>query len=391
MRYLILFSLFISYQIYAKQTDKKILQALDIYAKVLKHVDNLYYREVNLEDFIYNSIKKGITSLDPHSEYFSQKEYDSFSNNLDDATYGVGLEFDIREDEVWITRVYKNSPAEKAGVPIGALIEQVDGKKTFGKDRDFIFNLLKGKVATEVKINYYYKERFRNVTLVRDKIEKDFIEIHHITDDVIYVKIDQFNKNLTSIFKQKLIRYANKSFIIDLRDNPGGYLDESINFADLFLEKGIIVSSKEKNKKEFFHRATKKTPFKNSRINILVNGETASASEIFAGAIKDNKRGFIIGLKTYGKGSIQSIIKILNGGALKLTVALYYTPNHSIIQGRGIMPHIILPKYFDLEQKSGESSLKGYIKVNNKNKKENIPDFLKKDRQFLTAFRMLVD
>ena len=367
--------------------ERRIYEALNIYAKVLNHIDTTYYKDIKIEDLIYKSIKEMVKSLDPHSEYLTEKEYQEFNGSLSGEKFGIGIEYKIEDEDVIITRVYKGSPADKLGLKKDMSLEKIDKTTVFQKKKEEIDALINGKIGTSLKLTYYYKNRFKTVTIIRDKINLDVIEHFKVNSEILYVKINSFQKNITKKFLALTLKNKNKSLIIDLRDNPGGYLNEAISLADLFIETGVIISSKEKGKEETFYSATKKTPLKSTRVIILTNSETASSAEIFTGAMKEYKKAILIGERTYGKGSIQSVIRIKNNGAVKLTVALYYTPKHNIIQARGITPHISLPKYFTIEKKEREEDIKNIIKDDFNQKKNKIfyPDYLKDDKQFITA------
>ena len=374
----------------ANDKEDKIYNALDVYAKVLSHVEKIYYKDVNLEELIYKSIKDMVVSLDPHSEYLTEKEYKEFNGNLSGEKFGIGIEYKVEEDEAIITRVYKGSPADKLGLKKNMSIEKINEVSIFQKDKEAIDELINGKLGSSLSLTYFFKNRFKTVKLIRDKIDLDVIENFEVNSKILYVKINSFQKNITKKFLSLALKNKNKSIIIDLRDNPGGYLNEAISLADLFIEKGVIISSKERNKKEEFYKASKKTPLKGIKVVILINSETASSAEIFTGAMKEHKKAILIGERSFGKGSIQSVLRIKNNGALKITVALYYTPKHNTIQAKGITPHIEIPKYFVMQKKEREEDIKNIIKDENKNKENNLfPNYLKDDKQFITAVNFL--
>lgn len=374
----------------SKEKEKKIYNALNIYAKVLNHIENSYYKNVNIEELIYKSIKEMTKSLDPHSEYMTEKEYKEFNGDLSGETFGIGIEYEKKDDDVIITRVYKGSPADKLGVKLGMSIEKINNIQVYEKSKEEIDKLINGKIGGSLTLTYYYKNRFKTLTIIRDKIDLDVIEHFLVNKKIIYIKIASFQKNISKKFLNIALKNKKKSIILDLRDNPGGYVDESVKLANLFINKGVIVSSIERNKKEYFYYADKNTPLKNTKIIILINSETASAAEIFTAAMKEHKKAIIIGERSYGKGSIQSIIRIANNGALKLTVALYYTPKHNLIQAKGIKPHIEIPKFFKMEKKEREEDIKNIINSKKSNKSDLFyPDYLKTDKQFITAVNFL--
>jgi len=373
-----------------KNSENKIYNALSIYAKVLNHIETAYYKDVNIEELIYKSIKEMTKSLDPHSEYMTEKEYQDFNGNLSGEKFGIGIEYKIEDDDVIITRVYKGSPSDKLGLKEGMSIEKINDIQVYEKTKQEIDELINGKIGTTLKLRYYYKNRFKTLTIIRDKTDLDVIEHFLVNNKIIYVKISSFQKNISKKFLKLAIRNIKKSFILDLRDNPGGYVNESVSLANLFIDEGVIVSSKERKKKEEFYYADNNTPLKNKKIVILINSETASAAEIFTAAMKEYKKAIVIGERSYGKGSIQSVIRIAGNGALKVTVALYYTPKHNVIQAVGIKPHVEIPKYFTMEKKEREEDIENIINLNNENENKLFyPSYLKDDKQFLTAVDFL--
>ncbi len=393
LKFIIIFLLSVNILALTKEEEEKenkIYNALNIYAKVLNHIENSYYKKVDIEELIYKSIKEMTKSLDPHSEYMTEKEYKAFNGDLSGETFGIGIEYELKDDDVVITRVYKGSPADKLGVRTGMSIEKINNIQVYEKSKDEIDKLINGKIGTTLTLTYYYKNRFKTLTIIRDKTDLDVVEHFSVNKKIIYIKISSFQKNISKKFLNIALKNKKKSIILDLRDNPGGYVDESVKLANFFIDKGVIVSSKERNKDEEYYFADKETPLKDTRIVILINSETASAAEIFTAAMKEYRKAIIIGERSYGKGSIQSIIRIKNNGALKITVALYYTPKHNLIQAKGIIPHIEIPKYFKIEKKEREEDIKNIIN-SEKNKKKELfyPDYLKEDKQFLTAVNFL--
>jgi len=269
-------------------------------------------------------------------------------------------------------------------------IEKINKISVFQKEKKEIDELINGKIGSTLTLTYFFKNRFKTVSIVRDKIDLDVIENFEVNNSILYVKINSFQKNITKKFLALALKNKNKSIIIDLRDNPGGYLNEAIKLADLFIESGVIISSKERNKKEEFYKARKKTPLKGVKVAILINSETASSAEIFTGAMKDHKKAILIGERSFGKGSIQSVLRIKGNGALKITVALYYTPKHNTIQAKGISPHIEIPKYFVMQKKEREEDIKNIIKDKANTGNSNLfPNYLKDDKQFITAVNFL--
>ncbi|MBN2695144.1 S41 family peptidase [bacterium] len=385
MRYFFIFILF-SIQIFASSSKKDVFKALETYGKVLNYIQERYYKESDIDKLIYSSIKDMVQSLDPHSEFFSPEEFEVFDKELDGEIIGSGVYFDIKDDEMIVRRVHKNSPAEKSGVKAGIIIEKINGVEVYGVGKNRIETLLSGVEGTEIILEFYENSKLKKISFKLSKLQVIPFEIVKISDNTLYINITIFQNRLTEELKKELQNRKEDRFIIDLRGNPGGYVNEAVDLSDLFISKGIIVSSKERNSAEHFYKASRKAPFTTQKIYLLVDHNTASAAEIFAAAIKENKRGLLIGNRTFGKGTIQSIYELSDGSALKLTVTLYYTPKRNLIQGVGVKPHVILPKYFDFDSTiSRESDIENAIKGGDNKSDLNIPDFLKNDRQFETA------
>lgn len=386
----VFFFLAVQISVSAKKNEEKIYNSLKTYAKILNHIEEKYYIDVNIDDVIYKSIKEAVKSLDPHSEFLSPKEYQELSKELDGNFVGIGVEIEQKEDDFVVTKIFKNSPAEKSGMKINGTIEKINNKSVYGIEFNALKEMLNGEENSEVSIHYFYEGNLKEYKLKRAKIEVDSVELYKINNNIIYLKINSYQKDVAKTLNNKLIDYKGFKFIIDLRDNPGGYVSEAVDMANLFIKNGVIVSSKEKGRSEVITKATGSVKFEKNDIVLIINSETASAAEIFAAAIKENKRGLIVGIKSYGKGSIQSIIELEDGSALKLTISLYYTPKHNLIQGEGVIPHIILPKYFDVDKDvKRESDLEGAIKTSKQQNLNTVPDFLKNDRQFETALNLL--
>ncbi len=385
MRYIIIIFT-ISLQLFASSSKKEVFKALETYGKVLNYVQEKYYKESDIEKLIYTSIKEMIQNLDPHSEFFLPEEFDVFNKELDGEIIGSGIEFDIKDDEMIIRRVHKDSPAEKSGIKSGIIVEKINGVEIYGVGKDKINNLLSGIEGTEITIEFYEKGSLKKISFKLGQLHIVPFELHKISKDILYIKISIFQSRLSEELKKELLNRKEEQFIIDIRGNPGGYVNEAVDLSDLFLSKGVIVSSKERNSTEHFYKASRKGAFTTQKIYLLVDHNTASAAEIFAGALKENKRAILIGDRTFGKGSIQSIYQLSDGSALKLTVTLYFTPKRNLIQGIGVKPHVILPKFFDFDSSiSRESDIKNAIKGEESKKELTTPEFLKNDRQFETA------
>ena len=281
---------------------------------------------------------------DPYTEFISKDEMKEFTEEITGTFYGIGI-YMTADNEKGIIVYYPipESPAEKAGIKAGDIIKKVDGKEFGYNDFNEIADFIKGQEGSKVKLTIERDGEQMDVEITREKITTNPITTEMLEGNIGYVKVPSFDSETADHFKEKveaLIKDGSKSLIIDLRNNGGGILDESTEIADLFLEKGkTIITTKNNKDKEEITKAKKDQIF-NLPIVILSNKNTASASEILIGALKDNGRAKVIGKKTYGKGVIQTVITLSDGSGVKITTAEYYTPSGEAINKVGIKPDI---------------------------------------------------
>lgn len=304
--------------------------------------------------------KKGVTSTakltndgiaatvkalkDAHSQYLSQNENRRLNQDLNGSFYGVG--FTLREDKKRpkVVSVIKGSPAEKAGIKTGDVIMKVDGKDTLGESLDSVVLRIRGKQGTKVKIEVERDGKPMTFVMTREKIQIPDFEYELQDGKYGVLKLYEFNKGVGDKVRaavKDLQAKGAQGFILDLRNDPGGLLDEAVQVASVFIPDGTIVSYQTKGQKKVDMPA-KGGAETTKPLVVLVNGGSASSSEIVTGALKDRGRAEIVGTKTYGKGSVQKVFDLDNGGAVKLTISLYYLPNGESIDGKGITPDIIV-------------------------------------------------
>lgn len=321
----------------AKKTDE-----------IMKTINFYYdgtYDEDDLRDGIYHAIVNGLG--DKYATYMTKEEYAAFQDSSAGVFYGIGaqLKKDTTTGSVTITKVFKNSPAEEAGLAVDDIIIGVDGYQAVEYDLTTFVNFIKGEENTTVELEIYrpFTEETFKVTATRRKIDSPSVDAKMLETGIGYIQIAEFQDKTFAQFKAaytELEDQGMEKLVIDLRDNPGGLLSSVIEILDMVLPEGNIVSVTNKyGKSQRFD--SDKSCIKVDLV-VLVNGNSASASEIFAGAIRDYKYGTLIGTKTYGKGIVQSILPLKDGDAIKLTTAKYYTPNGSNIHGIGIEPDILL-------------------------------------------------
>ncbi|MFL0196073.1 S41 family peptidase [Clostridium sp. WILCCON 0269] len=304
-----------------------------------------YYGSIDDNTLLEGAIKGMTESLnDPYTVFMNKKEFESFNVQTEGNYYGIGIQVMAKGDNIVVIDVFDNSPAKKEGITSGDIIQKVNETSVTGKNLDKAVSLIKGKENTEVTLTLYRENKGSfNVKVKRQKIDINTVKGEILGNNVAYIQVDMFDENTAKNFKnelEKLNSQGMKSLILDLRDDPGGMLDQCVDMVSNFVPKDkVIVSTidKYKSKKEYKSEGGN---FNNLPVTILTNENTASASEIFSGALKDYKLATIVGEKTYGKGVVQTILNTGDGTALKVTISKYYTPNGKDINKKGINPDV---------------------------------------------------
>ncbi|KNY27346.1 S41 family peptidase [Pseudobacteroides cellulosolvens] len=307
---------------------------------------NTYYDKVDENKLLEGAISGMTDSLrDPYTVYFTREQMNSFSERTEGEYVGIGMHVIMDNDGILtIVEAFEGSPAKKAGLTRDDKIIKVDGKDvTSIKDENLIINMIKGKENTNVKITIYRpsEEKSIDLDILRKKIKVSNIKWEMLDGNIGYIRILMFDNDAYSYFSkalEELLEKGLKGLIIDVRDDPGGDYEQVVEIADRLLPKGLIVYTEDKNKK----RDEKLSDEREFRypLAVLVNGNSASASEVLSGAIKDHDKGKLIGTKTFGKGLVQQVYGFKDGSGLKLTVSRYFTPSGKCIQGIGIEPDI---------------------------------------------------
>nr|BFD61167.1 S41 family peptidase [Bdellovibrio sp. CKG001]BFD64631.1 S41 family peptidase [Bdellovibrio sp. HM001]BFD68838.1 S41 family peptidase [Bdellovibrio sp. HAGR004] len=322
---------------------------LQNFSKVLNLIQQYYVEEVNTKKLVYGAIKGMLRELDPHTNFMPPDMFKDFETETSGEFGGLGIEISIQNGILTIISPIEDAPAWEAGIKAGDKVVGIDGTSTKGMSLVEASQMMRGKKGSKIILRVVRdgEDKPRDITVVRGSVKIKSVKYTDLGDGFAYVKITSFIEN-TAKDLQKVVENHMKNnknqmsgLLIDMRRNPGGLLDQAIKVSDMFLKEGTIVSTigRNKNDKEIA-TATKKGQFTNFPIVILVNEYTASASEIVSGALQDNKRALIVGQRTFGKGSVQSVIKLGDGSGLKLTVARYYTPSGVSIQAEGIHPDI---------------------------------------------------
>jgi carboxyl-terminal processing protease len=328
---------------------------------------------------VETAINGMLTGLDPHSSYMDAKSFRDMQVQTRGEFGGLGIEVTMEDGLIKVVAPIDDTPAAKAGVMANDYITHIDDESVQGLTLNQAVDKMRGRVNTSIKLRIMRKGQDKPVemTLTRDVIKVLSVRSRSEGDDIGYIRITQFNEQTTEGVKKAIADISAqdgdklKGFILDLRNNPGGLLDQAIGVSDTFLEKGEIVSTRGRNPEDVQHFTAKPGDLaKGKPMIVLINGGSASASEIVAGAMQDHKRATILGTRSFGKGSVQTIIPLGNGaGALRLTTARYFTPSGHSIQAKGIVPDIeVLQDVPDdlkarVEPRSGEAALRGHLKA----------------------------
>lgn len=342
---------------------------------VRKIIDDEYVSEIKEENLIEGAVKGYVEGIgDEYTEYFTKSEMEEFEAEVQGNYVGIGIYMmqNTKENNIIILYPIEGSPAEKAGLKSGDIIKKVDDTEFTGEDFEKVSTYIKGKEGTKVKIEIERKGETLTFEVERKKIDLYPIESEILQNNIGYIKVSSFDGDCAKEFKQTYneLNKSNKlkGLIIDLRNNGGGIVDEALDMADLILEKDKIelISINKKGEEEI--KKSKSNPIINVPIVVLVNDNTASASEIFAAALKENGKATIVGEKTYGKGVIQELISLRDGSGIKVTIEEYFTPNRNKINKVGITPdkEVTLPdtvtSIYNIE-KTDDTQLQEAIKL----------------------------
>ena len=371
--------------------NKETYEYLDLFGQIFDRVRSQYVDNVTDEELIEKAIDGMLTGLDPHSGYMDEEVWEEMQMDTQGKFGGLGIEITMEEGFVKVISPIEDTPAYKAGVLAGDFIIQIDDAPVFGLTLSEAVELMRGEKGDPITITISREgvEPFE-VNIIRDIIKIQSVK-YEIFDNVGYLRITSFTEQTES----GLIKYIKKikeeldnkqiGFVLDLRSNPGGLLKQSVKVSDIFLEQGEIVSTRGRNKEDILrYRAKKGDRINGQPLIVLINGGSASASEIVAGALQDHKRAIIVGTKSFGKGSVQTIIPFKKSGnnksttGIRLTTARYYTPSGESIQGKGIMPDIIIEQgTFESKEfkRYSEADLKDSLdNENNENKNDENSD-----------------
>ena len=329
---------------------------IDLFGEVLEKIKKDYVDDVDQAEVMDSAINGVLQSLDPYSAYMSPELFKEMQTDTSGQFGGLGIEIGMEGGVVKVISPIDDTPAAKAGIKAGDYIVKIGKEQVQGKSLMEAVKLMRGPIGSSIDLTIRRKKVKKPLEF---KITRKIIEVQSVSSEVIskdknlgYIRLKSFNENSDKQFLKSLKKFEKnsqiKGYVIDLRNNPGGLLTKAINITDYFLDDGEIVSTKGRNISEtrkFFAR--KGDEVKGKPIIVLINNGSASASEIFAGALKDHKRAIILGENSYGKGSVQSIIPLRNGGGMRLTISKYYLPSGKSISEVGVTPDILVEEIGD--------------------------------------------
>ena len=363
----------------ASAANSEIYRQLDLFGEVLERVRSDYVEKPDDPKLIESAINGMLTALDPHSAYLTPKHFRDMQVQTRGEFGGLGIEVTMENGVVKVVAPIEDTPAARAGLMSGDLITHLDKEQILGLTLQEAVEKMRGPVNSPITLTVVRKgtEDPFDVKVTRDVIHINPVKYNAEGDDVGYIRVTTFNEQTTANLQKavedlkKQLGPNLKGYIIDLRNNPGGLLDQAISVSDAFLDQGAIVLTRGRNLEETQRSNARQGDITDGqKIVVLINGGSASASEIVAGALQDHHRATILGTRSFGKGSVQTIIPLGSNGALRLTTARYYTPSGRSIQAKGIEPEVVVEEELpdDLKQKAelqatrGEANLRGHLK-----------------------------
>ena len=330
-------------------TNENLYKKIDLFGEVLEKIQKEYIDEVDQSEMIDSAINGALQSLDPYSAYMNPEIFESMETDTKGEFGGLGIEIGMEAGVVKVISPIDGTPADKAGIKAGDYIVKINGVQVQGKTLMEAVKLMRGPVGSKINVTIRRKGERKALekVIVREIIQVQSVEANVIKKNIGYLRLKAFNNNSSRQLVEEINKLEVKNkpvgYILDLRNNPGGLLTQAINVTDFFLDDGEIVSTKGRRfmeNRRFF--AKKGDKVKGKPLIVLINGGSASASEIVAGALRDHKRAIILGENTYGKGSVQSIIPLSDGGGIRITVSKYYLPSGKSISEVGVSPDIFV-------------------------------------------------
>ena len=352
---IIFFNTLININYLHSKNSNDLYKKIDLFSEVLETIKNEYVDEVNQAEVMDSAINGVLQSLDPYSAYMSPKSFNGMRTDTKGEFGGLGIEIGMESGVVKVISPIEDTPASEAGIKSGDYIVKINEVQVQGKSLTEAVELMRGPVGSEINLTI----RRINVKQALDfKIKRAIIEVKSVEAKIIgnkkigYLRLKSFNENSNEQLSKSIIKFEKNNkltgYILDLRNNPGGLLNQAISITDFFLDDGEIVSTKGKKISETRRFFSKKGDgIYGKPLIVIINNGSASASEIVSGALKDHKRAIILGERTYGKGSVQSIIPLKNGGGIRLTISKYYLPSGKSISKVGVLPDIFVEETKD--------------------------------------------
>lgn len=342
--------------------EKSRLASLAKFTRVLATIEKYYVDDIKIDDIIKKSIEGLLTNLDAHSSYLDEKHFKDLKIQTEGEFGGLGITVGQRDGALTVIAPMEGTPADKAGIKAGDIILKINKQSTLNMTIDEAVNLMRGKPGTGIELTVVREGETKPLTvaIVRDIIKIESVYSKMIeNENILYVRVVNFDKNIVGDVQEAITKNKNiKGIVLDLRNNPGGLLNQAVGLVDIFIDEGIIVSQKGRVESENAeYKATKSGTNTKLPLVVLVNGGSASASEIVSGALQDHKRAIIIGEKTFGKGSVQAVLPVVDNEAIRLTIARYYLPSGRTIQAEGVTPDIVVYPG-DVPHKNNEQALK---------------------------------
>jgi len=375
------------------------LEAYLKFTRIVKIIEEQYVDELNTSEIVDKALKGLLSNLDAHSSFMDAKESKELQVQTNGEFGGLGISVGMKDGALTVIAPIEGTPADKAGLKANDIILKIDDQATIGMTIDKAVSLMRGKPGTPIKLTVIRKGEMKPLifNIIRDIIEIKSVYTKRIGDNILYLRVTSFDQKVVSSMKKAIKAHPKtKGIILDLRNNPGGLLNQAIGVVDMFIDEGIIVSQKGRVASEnIVYNARRRGSDTKTPLVVLVNDGSASASEIVSGSLQDHKRAIVVGTKTFGKGSVQVVMPVGNGESLRLTIARYYLPSGRTIQAVGVTPDIevaygeikkvedsITIKEKDL-QKHLESELR---KVEGKSDKDD-----KKDKELITEEQIYKD
>ncbi len=330
-------------------TNDNLYKKIDLFGEVLEKIKKEYVEEIDQSEMIDSAINGALQSLDPYSAYMNPEIFNSVAVDTKGEFGGLGIEVGMEAGVVKVISPIDDTPAANAGIKSGDYIVKIDGTQVQGKTLMEAVKLMRGPVGSEIELTIRRKGEKKALKKIikREIIEVKSVDAKIIKKNIGYLRLKSFNSNSSNQLMDKIKKFESEEkpigYILDLRNNPGGLLTQAISVTDFFLDDGEIVSTKGRRlieNRRFF--AKKGDKLKGKPLIVMINGGSASASEIVAGALKDHKRAIVLGENTYGKGSVQSIIPLSDGGGIRITVSKYYLPSGQSISEVGVSPDIFI-------------------------------------------------